>query len=194
VRAYFQNWESVNSNQVSATVSSQTGWLACTAQAPITMVSGDQNGYQTSPWNLCASDNQYGIDTDSGTNTSTNCEDMGKDRHIFQNFNVSIPAGSVIEGIEVRLDGLVDSTFGAPHFCVHLSGDGLGSWTTPKTSTALGTSEATFTLGGSSDLWGDAWTTTNLSNANFRVVVTDVAASTARDFRLDHVAVRITYR
>jgi hypothetical protein len=37
------------------------------------------------------------------------------------------------------------------------------------------------------------WTAANLSNANFRVRVTNVADSTSRDFSLDWIAVRVTH-
>jgi len=52
-------------------------------------------------------------------------------------------------------------------------------------------------LGGAADTWGRAWTATNLSNTNFRVRVLDVASgsgATSRDFSLDWVAVRVSYR
>jgi hypothetical protein len=58
----------------------------------------------------------------------------------------------------------------------------------------LGTTRQTFTLGTTADTWGRAWTSTNLNNTNFRVRITNVSSSTARDFSLDWLAVRVTYR
>jgi len=49
------------------------------------------------------------------------------------------------------------------------------------------------TRGLSTDKWGRTWTIGELSNANFRVRITDVASNTARDFSLDWVAVRVSY-
>jgi hypothetical protein len=43
-------------------------------------------------------------------------------------------------------------------------------------------------------LWGRSWALSQLSNANFRVRVINVANSAARDFSLDWIAARITYR
>jgi hypothetical protein len=77
---------------------------------------------------------------------------------------------------------------------VQLSWNNGTSWTTAKQTSTLTTSEATYTLGGTADTWGRAWTLSELSNANFRVRVIDVASSTARDFSLDYVAVNITYQ
>jgi hypothetical protein len=74
--------------------------------------------------------------------------------------------------------------------CVQLSWDGGTTWTAPKTTATLGTSLATFTLGGAADTWGRAWSAANLTNASFRLRVINVAGSTSRDFFLDWVAVR----
>ena len=132
------------------------------------------------------------MDTDSGSNTNTNCTNNGKDKHRFYNYNASIP-GTVIDGIEVRLDAKADATTGSPKICVQLSWDGGATWTTAKSTATLTTTEATYTLGGTADTWGRTWTTSNLSNANFRVRVIDVASNSARDFSLDWVSVRVTY-
>ena len=74
--------------------------------------------------------------------------------------------------------------------CVQLSWDGGVSWTAAKATATLGTSMATFTLGGATDSWGRTWSAANLSDASFRVRVINVASSTSRDFFLDWVAVR----
>lgn len=50
------------------------------------------------------------------------------------------------------------------------------------------------TLGGAANLWGRSWTPSELSDANFRVRIVNTANSTARDFSLDWVAVRVTYK
>ena len=58
-------------------------------------------------------------------------------------------------------------------------------------------SRRTDALGGAAETWGRAWTAATLSNANFRVRVSDVASGSgagSRDFSLDWVAVRVSYR
>jgi len=103
-----------------------------------------------------------------------------------------------VTGIEVRLDAFVDSVgSNAPKLCVQLSWDGGITWTTAKQTSTLTTSELTYTLGSSSDTWGRTWTSTNLTNTNFRIRVIDVASSSgaaSRDFSLDWIALRITYQ
>ncbi len=173
--------------------SSSTGYLAPTGQAAQTSSAGDNNGYQTSPTSAFLNDSVFAVDTNSGTNTNTNCTNNAKDKHHFNTFNFSIPSGTVL-GIQVRLDARADSTTGAPRICVQLSWNNGTSWTTAKQTSTLTTSEATYTLGGTADTWGRAWTLSELSNANFRVRVIDVASNTSRDFSLDYLAVNITYQ
>ena len=170
-----------------------TGLLSPSAQAPVTSGSGDNNGYQTNPTNAFANDGVFAVDTNSGTNNNTSCTSNRKDRHTFYNYNVSIPSGATVTGIEVRLDGRADSTSGSPRFCVQVSWNGGASWTTAKTTSTLTTSEATYLLGGAADTWGRAWASGDFSNSNFRIRITDVASSTSRDFSLDWVGVQVSY-
>ncbi|HLF26854.1 MAG TPA: S8 family serine peptidase [Anaerolineae bacterium] len=155
---------------------------------------GDGNGFQTNPNNGHANDSVFAVDTNSGTNNNTSCTNNGKDKHRYYNYNVSLPGGASIRGIEVRLDARVDSTANAPRMCVQLSWNGGTTWTTAKTTANLTTSEATYTLGNATDTWGRTWGAGEFSNANFRVRIINIASSTARDFSLDWVAVRVTYQ
>lgn len=154
---------------------------------------GDDNGFQTNPTNAYTNNSTYAVDSNSGDGTSTSCTSTQKDKHRFYNYGFSFPGGAAITGIEVRLDGRVDSTSGSPQFCVQLSWDGGTTWTTTKSTTTLTTSEATYMLGGVNDTWGRSWTTANLNNTNFRVRVVNVSSSTSRDFSLDWVAVNVHY-
>jgi methionine-rich copper-binding protein CopC len=181
-------------------LSSATSWsfttelpfLSCTSQAAVTSSAGDNNGYQTSPANACQDGSGAAVDTNSGTSTTTSCTSTAKDKHVFSNFNADVNSGATINGIEVRLDGWADSTSSSPRFCVQLSWNGGSSWTTAKQTSTLSTSERTYILGSTSDNWGRTWSSSNFSNANFRVRVIDVSSSTSRDFSLDWVAVRVT--
>jgi hypothetical protein len=168
-----------------------TGFLNPSANAAQT--GGDGNGYQTSPGNAYLDDGVFAVDTNSGNGTSSSCTGSTKDKHRYYNYGINIP-GSNILGIEVRLDAKVDSSSGAPKLCVQLSWNGGSSWTSAKQTPNLVTAEQSYLLGGSSDTWGHAWTLSELSNANFRVRVIDISTSSSRDFSLDWVTVRITYR
>ncbi len=176
-----------------------SGYLNCGANAPVTTSgNGDRNGYEVTPANACADGGGEAQDLDSGTGTSTSCDSTYKDRHVFYNYNIpnSIPnlSTSPIKGIEVRLDARVDLASGTRNLCVQLSWNGGTSWTTASSdyrTSNLGTSQGTYILGSDLDNWNHNWTASELSNANFRVRVTDVSSNNSRDFYLDWVAVQV---
>jgi hypothetical protein len=200
VRALYQNWESANSNQVSATTTSAITlpFVGCAANAADT--GGDGNGFQGSPGNACADDGAVANDSNSGTNLLGDCTSTGKDRHLFWNYSLNLPGTvSAINGIEVRVDGFISNNSGTYNgYCVQLSWDAGTSWTTltatgPRTA-VLTTGELAYVVGGSSDTWGHTWTTSELSNANFRVrLVTVTTGNNSQDPRVDFVGVRVTY-
>jgi len=168
-----------------------TGWVSPAANAAAT--GGDGNGFQTSPANAYSDNAAFAVDTNSGTNTSTSCSDSGKDRHVFYSYNLSsVPGGSTIVGIEVQLQMKVDSTSGSPKSCIELSWNGGTNWTAAKTSSTFTKSEASYTLGSSSDTWGHTWTVAELSN--LRVRITNVSSNTNRDFSLDWIPVKVYYQ
>lgn len=172
---------------------SSTALLGPTAQAAVTSGSGDNNGYEVTPTNAGANDGLFAVDNNSGTGTSTACTNSGKDRHQFYNYNLTVPAGATIQGIEVQLVAKADSTSGAPKICVALSWNGGATWTTAKTTGTLATSKARYIVGGVADTWGRTWSSGDFSNANFRLRLTDVSSSTARDFSLDFAGVQVRY-
>ena len=176
--------------------SGNTGWLSPSTNAAVTSSAGDNNGYELNPSNAHADSGGVAQDVNSGTNNSSSCTANSKDKHRFYDFNISLSGGATVRGIEVRLDAFADSTSSSPRLCVQLSWDGGTTWTSAKQTATLTASEATYILGGPLDTWGRTWTTTNLSNANFRVRVIDVASGSgaaSRDFSLDWISVRVSY-
>jgi fibronectin type 3 domain-containing protein len=189
---YFENSGAANAHLWWELINTNTGML--NPSSNLARAGGDYNGYEVNPANAYADDGLFAVDNNSGTGTSTSCTDKKKDNHLFYNYGMSLPSTAVIQGIEVRLDAKVDSTSGAPKICVQLSWDGGSSWTTARSTGTLTTGEQTFTLGGPTDSWGRSWTSSQLSNTNFRVRVIDVASNTSRDFSLDWISVRVTYK
>ncbi|HEY4687814.1 MAG TPA: cellulose-binding domain-containing protein [Anaerolineae bacterium] len=167
------------------------GYLSPSTNAAQT--GGDGNGYQTSPANAHANGGGVAVDTNSGTGTSTSCTSTAKDRHNYYNYNIPVPGSGGVAGIAVRLDAFADSTAGSPQICVQLSWNGGTTWTATQSTGTLGTSEQTFIVGGPTNTWGRTWSLSELSNANFRVRVIDVASNTARDFSLDWVGVQVYF-
>ena len=172
-----------------------TSFLAPSANAPVTISAGDINGFEATPANAYVSDGLFAVDANSGTNTNTTCTNTGKDKHNYYNYNFSLPpTGVTIRGIEVQLKAMASSTTNSPFMCVQLSWNGGTTWTTTQSTTTLSTTNATYTLGGTANTWGRTWSAGDFSNTNFRIRISDVAASTARTFSLDSVAVRVTYQ
>ena len=194
VRAYHQNWESGNGNEVAASCCtvSNTGLRSPTAQAADS--GGDGNGFEDNPANGFALDGSQARDDSSGTGTGTTCSSTGKDRHRYYNYGLSIPSNASIVGIEVRLDASVNNPTGTRFMCVEISWDAGATWTTAKSTGNMTNSIAAYTLGSSSDAWGRVWSVTNdFTNANFRVRITNVSNDSSQRFQLDRVAVRATY-
>jgi hypothetical protein len=75
---------------------------------------------------------------------------------------------------------------------VQLSWDGGTTWTAGKTTGTLSTTNTSYVLGTPSDTWGHTWTAAQLSSANLKVRIIDLANSTARTFSLDAVQVTVT--
>jgi endo-1,4-beta-D-glucanase Y len=166
-----------------------TGFLRPNAQG--SEPGGNNNGFELNPAEALTSNNSFAVDAKSGTNNSTSCTDPGKDKHSFAYFDVSLPAGASVKGIEVRLDAKVANLNGSSAICAQLSWDNGKSWTAPKMTSALQTFTATYLLGGANSNWGRSWSNPELSNGNFKVRVTNVASTTGQTFYLDWIGVKV---
>jgi chitodextrinase len=171
-----------------------TGFRGCNTTAAVTSGSGDNNGYETNPANACGDGLLNAVDTNSGTGPPHGCQSTTKDRHVFRDYGFTVPPATTILGIEIRIDAWADSALGNPRVCVQLSWNGGLSWTAEQTTPVVGTSQSTYMLGGASDNWGRTWNPADLSNANFRIRVTNRAQNSNRDFSLEWVAAQVTYR
>lgn len=202
LRSVYQSWDSVDSNEASAVVGTptSTAYAACVSQAADTSGAGDNNGYQNNPTRACVDGAGQARDPNSGTGGTQSCgagttPDGRKDRHRFWGFSTGLP-GSVtsIEGIRVRADLGMNNNGGTTAVCAQLSWDGGATWTALQSVTLSGTAEATYTFGGTGDLWGrSGWTLSELSSANFRVRLVDASTQTNKRFDLDYLAVSVTY-
>jgi hypothetical protein len=112
--------------------------------------------------------------------------------HTYWGYDLSVPPGGTIRGIEVRLDAWrwPAGVPWAAYLEVQLSWDGGANWTAPYTAGPLTASEATWILGGPNDGWGRTWTAAELGPDRFRVRLT---ARQGREVRLDWVAVRVYF-
>jgi hypothetical protein len=197
LKSYFQNWLSAASNEASAMVtlpSVATGFKGCTGASNAADTGGDGNGYETSPANACGDDALVASDANSGTSTTVSCSNAGKDRHRFWDFGLGVPASVyAVDGIQVRLDEGLAATGGSIQVCVELSSNGGSTWTAAKSVSITTATITTYNLGATNDTWGRSWFGSDFSNANFRVRITDVASTTSKTFRLEYLAVQVTY-
>ena len=199
LRSYFQSWESVSSNEASAVVvvgGAATPWSTCTGGTSVAEAAwGDTNGYEANPDNACADGSGFALDAGTGTGSrSGSCTNTANDAHRFRDFSLDVPlTATSISGIEVRADMGLNNNGGTSNICIQLSWDGGTSWTTAKVVTISGAAEATYSFGGPADPWLRTWVAGDFSNANFRVRVIDATTQNNKDYRLDYLAVRVSY-
>lgn len=192
-------WTSANSDEASVVIGApvSTAYEGCTANAAVTVNSGDDNGYERSPGSACAKDGTVAQDRSSGTNTVSSCTNSGKDRHDFWGYAFSLPGSvSSIEGVSVQIVVKQSTTGGSGQnmVCAQVSGDGGSTWSAVQTRTLATTAMTTFTLGGATDTWGmGPWSPSELSPTKFRIRITDVGTQSTKTFSLDYVGASVTY-
>jgi hypothetical protein len=201
VRSYYLSWESADAGPVSAIVQAQTGYKPCVgaSNAADTIAAGDNNGYEGNPTRVCTDDSSFATDANSGTGGTQSCgagavPDVTKDRHRFWGYALGLP-GSVtsIDGIQVRADLGLNNATGTTALCAQLSWDGGTTWTPLKTQAIAVAAETTYIFGGTADTWGRAWTLAQLSATNLQVRIVDASTLTTKQFKLDYLAVQVTY-
>jgi hypothetical protein len=194
---YVGSWASATTTPVSAavTASTSTGAKACAPASNSADTGGNGDGYESTPTNACASDGSLATDASTGsTGHSTTCANVANDRHRFWGYAFGLPGSvSSVDGITVRADMGMNNNGGTSAVCVELSWDGGTTWTSPKSFALGATAITTYTLGSTSDTWGNAWTAAQLGAASFRVRLTDATSQANKTYRLDYLAVTVQY-
>lgn len=190
--AFYQDYASAADNV------SITRQFSPTAEAAVTVDAGDNNGFETTPGNAYADDASYAVDATSGLVDNIDPIGIGTDKHDYYTYELlnTIPSESTINGITVRAEIAVDGTKDEPFTAIRLSWDGGTSWTAVQQFALTATAETIYTYGGVSDDWGHAWTTSELSDADFRVQVINGDTKVIKDdreFSLDWIPVSITF-
>lgn len=86
----------------------------------------------------------------------------------ISNFTFGVPSGATINGIEVTVEA--KRTSGSEDVPLSLSWNAGSNFSSTATNTITST-EAVFTYGGPTSLWGRSWTDSELSNTNFQVKI-----------------------
>lgn len=171
-----------------------TGYVSASNNAAV--AGGDNNGYQTNASNAYGNDSNYAADPNSGTNNSIDYTNAEKDKHDYWGYNIVVPGGATLKGIEVRVDARTGNNCAATRkIYAQLSWDGGVNWTDGKThSNNLSTSNmSTNTIGGSTDLWGRSWNVSEFDSSKLRLRLINVASDIDCEFRLDYASVRVHY-
>lgn len=107
---------------------------------------------------------------------ANNCDaGAGTEDGQLSDFTFNIPSGATIDGIELiveaRCNGSQCASFSGDLIEAALSWDNGSSWTSVKQTGELTTSDASYTLGGSSDTWGRSWSSTEFSDGTFQLSI-----------------------
>jgi len=116
------------------------------------------------------------------------------------NLGFSIPSGSTITGIEVNLEKFAlyntGSSYAKDSQLKLYKGGVLGGSDLANTGSNWSTTESVITYGGSSNLWGESWTYSDINATDFGVgfsVYISSVPKVANYAYLDHVSVTVYY-
>ena len=137
-------------------------------------------------WN--ATGNCHPFDNQTSWSSATNATQA------WGNFNVTIPGGASVDGIEV----VVEARHQDPGCAVRarLGWTGGSSWSNAQDAVLTAT-DAVYTLGSATDTWGHSWSATDLSNARFQVRLENRylggACASNRRIDVDQIQARVSY-
>ena len=141
----------------------------------------------TNPGNAASSDNVYAITTLDGQISNTlQC----------LNYGFSIPTGATILGIEVNIERKSSATPGSDDASVSLVKAGTVQGSDLQTNTAYPTADTVEVHGGSTQLWGLAWTPADINAANFGAAFRAQkasAAGAAQIISVDEIEITVYY-
>ena len=135
--------------------------------------------------------------TDGNLDATGRADSTATDEQAYGNFGLSVPADSIITGIEVRAEAHSSDAGGACELDVELSPDGGAGFILEEKTAVLTGSDVVYSLGGSSDTWGETWSAGDFSNTNFVVKVTAVDPGGCLDAAvtsLDHIEVNVYFK
>lgn len=133
-----------------------------------------EGGTHTQQQSPSSTSGNWDSPTNAYSNNNSNAQDDPGDVQRYCGYGFSIPTDATIDGLVVELEdahyiNLPGSDTGA--IAVELSWNGGTTWTSTGNQQVLTASEVDYFLGGSSDLWGHAWTVSEI-NSNLCVRIT----------------------
>ena len=154
------------------------------------VLSPAQSGFTILPSTWTNPSNAY---TDNATYATTTVVGQIQAYKVFGNTSITqlIPNGSVIVGVEVYANGKGNAA--NMEIATALSWDDGYSYTNWKTGTPNNGSDTTITFGGSTNLWGHAWTYGELWDDFFGVLIKCSSLGSGSTYSLDHLSVKFYY-
>lgn len=143
------------------------------------------------PSNIVSSNNLYATFT---TNTVNNSHYLKA-----TNFGFSVPSGATINGITVEIERKASHSLTTRRIndnIVRLVVGGVVSGNNYAVVTNWPTTEAYFSYGGSSDLWGLSLTDTDINDSTFGVVLSVTTTASGKIIvspSVDHIRITVTY-
>lgn len=172
---------------VSSVYASDTG-----AVSPGTMADDATIGTVSwiNPNNAKVSDNIY--------TTATNGAQVNATTHYLKatNFGFSVPTGATINGITAEFERKRESfTTATDNEIKIVKSDGSIGTTNKSTGATWSGTEAYVSFGGVADLWGETWTSSDINDADFGVVISaiDKASPDSGQIEVDHIRITVTY-
>lgn len=146
------------------------------------------DGVWTNPTNIELADGNFAVSSPQG-NGCGNTDDL-----TITGFGFSIPAGATINGITVLINRKQGALGVGKDLNVQLLKAGVNVGTNKASATQYPTTVATATYGSSVDLWGTAWTASDINNSNFGLDYAGGAFSSATVvISVDFVEITVTY-
>ena len=109
------------------------------------------------------------------------------------NFGFSIPTGATINGIVVEIERKTDNAFIKDNAVRIIKGGNIGTTDKSLVANWSGT-EAYFTYGSSSDLWGETWTADDINASTFGVGLSVIFnGGTTSTNSVDHIRITVYY-
>ena len=113
------------------------------------------------------------------------------------NFNFNIPSGSSIQGITVSIERKADyNNYVSDKYVQIIKSDGsIGTVNNANTLTQWDSNDEIVTYGGTSNLWGETWTYSDINDTDFGVAlsVREVGSSLNREAMVDSFTITVSY-
>ena len=156
--------------------------------SPSTVV--NDSGYGTYAWS-----NPSNAASQNDTYASAQANAVGDTQYLKStNFGFSIPSGATINGIVVEYDVYESGAGAADDQRVRIVKGGTIGTTDRQTDTAYPATDGdTYqSRGGSTDLWGETWSDTDINASNFGVAIACNGAGN-NNIYIDHVRITVHY-